>query len=257
MSQIIPYGAGKIVLTGSKYTLPVLLAQSLAFKNQIDERDIGDIVGYPLDEWVGRQPIGLRLSLQFFSNPAPPYTAQAGKRLVRVNLKVPDLDKTKIDWTIIKTACGLSGYQWGPYCCRVKLLCANGSYSQMAVYGGTPTAAINEMNSLLQLTTATVVQYSNPTESLLANGGQTTYLQKQPTQVYPGYMSILNSQKILDESNAEASTTGYQSLSGDFVRNRTRKIPLWISQAPPTFQQIVQEALTDRATGTTTTTTGN
>jgi hypothetical protein len=246
--HIVPYGGGKLVLTGTKRELPVILASTLAYKQMIDDRDIGDIVGYPVDEWVRKQPVMIRLSIMWMSVQYPPFTPLKGQKLVRSNCKIPDVDVTRLNWLSVKTAAGgAGGRQFGNFLATAKLQLKNGNISQMQVYGATQTGAINDLKKLQALSTSKIISLSCSNQIQDPTIVTDPRARKHQITVYPAYFAVLNSQKIIGESNLEATQTNYSTLTGDFVRHRTKKIPLWVSQASPTFQADIQEALRNRA----------
>ena len=69
--------------------------------------------------------------------------------------------------------------------------------------------------------------------------------------MYPGYFSILSSNKVINESNKEITLpfgTKNDNLSGTFRRKRTTKIPLHTEKEPGYVKELIREMLRDRGT---------
>jgi hypothetical protein len=243
--------ADTVRVKGNAQTLPGILSNLIAIHSLIENRDIGDFVGLPLEDIVRPQPITIKLTVFFYSEKEPPFQPQIGKRFVRSHCIIPDVKRNLLKWGDIKTACGgENGYMWGRFCANARL--ANRRIMQ--VYGASKQEAEERLRALAAFSSSEIETLSvseKLKEGITASG---KLLYKEPTRVYPAYFSVVNSQKILIESRREKqerenATDGkvVPTTSGNFLRTKTQKIPLWIKTEPTTANAIIREALKVRS----------
>lgn len=234
----------EIYLSGNEETIKPIITLIVAINHLINDKDIGQFVGSPLEENVRATPHTLRMKLIWFSKREPPFSASMGMRIVKAEYQIPDVNKKKLDWNIIKAAMGGNdGYQWGRFVASVNL--DNGR--QMQCYGATSTEADNQLERLLTLTTAKpltfgVTELKN--EGRRAKGAE---MNIQSERVYPAYMVLINSKrinKVEAKIRLEESKTKTRSkLRGDYLERGSQRVPMWQSKPPGNFKQIITKAL--------------
>lgn len=237
----------KVILTGYSILLKPVISQIAAIHQLIKNRDVGDIVALPLEEYVRAQPHTIKLTVFFYSIKAPPFKAKKGTKLTRASYNIPDVERAKLTWDAIKEACGGSnGYMWGRFRATANL--SNGR--QMQVYGSTEKEAEKRLKALLAFSSAKILTLSIAEEKKEGLRDTDKLMYKESTRIYPAYFSIISSEKIITESNREIidTTPGKvtPTLAGNFRRAKTRKIPLWIDKAPSNTQTIINEAIKTR-----------
>ena len=237
--EIVLAGKEKIVLAVNRTNYKSVVSQVVANRNLIENRDIGDFVGYPVEDYVRAKPETIKLTVFFFNFKTPPFTQKAGFRFVRATYNIPDVDKAKLDWLTIKNACGGNeGYTWGRFRATANL--SNGR--QMQVYGGSEEIAANLMRTLAEFSTAKILTLTVAEEKKQGRRAENQRMYKETTRVYPGFFSVLNYEKVVTEEGREYS--GFNAtLAGDFKRTRTKKIPLWVQKEPSNARAIIIEAL--------------
>lgn len=137
----------RIVLKGKAEMLKPIITQILALHQLIENRDIGEFTGYPIDEFVRHKTQKFKIKILFYSVPNPPWRGKEGK-FVRETYDIPDISRANIDWGKIKLACGgKNGYMWGRFRCTINL--DNGS--QIVVHGGSKPEAEERARAFLAL----------------------------------------------------------------------------------------------------------
>lgn len=196
-------------------------------------RDVGAIVGEPIEEAILRRPQSLRIMIQYRSVPRPPWVDRNGQRARSVTYTVPNLRRSALDWNLIKTAAGGDdGYTWGPF----RASCVTSSGSKIAVYGASAGIAEQRIRQLLTLSEDTISTLSISEEKTEGVKLENPSLIKRPTQVYPAYLSIYNRADLL-----QSAQTGRERLQS---RSAARaRIPLWVPVKPPDADRIIQEML--------------
>lgn len=223
-----------LIVTGPKKLLPLIITNLLATHQMIYERDIGEFVGQGMNEHVRSQPQALKLKLLFYSVQNPPWRPPQGE-LVRATYNVPFLNKAKINWTTIKSACGGdNGYMWGRFRCTANISDKDGNIRQMQVYGASENEAEQRLKTLLTLSEGQIVTLTNAEEKKEGKRATDKLLYKESTRVYPAYFTLVNSKKIIAESHNA-------TLSGNYYRSRSR-VALWTDSKPPDADEIIQEA---------------
>ncbi|GAX43446.1 hypothetical protein NIES4075_44590 [Tolypothrix sp. NIES-4075] len=222
----------RIVLAGSEELLKPVIVQTLTNYQLMENKDIGQWVGAPIDDYLRAKPQSLRLVIQFFSRKQPPYQSATGQSLVSATYAIPDIKRSKLDWQTIKTACGgVNGYMWGRYRCTGLL--DNGR--QMQVLGATPDEAEDRLKALLTLSTGTLLK--KPTISEDRQEDNTGSYLKQPTRIYPAYFTIMNQYKV-----PGALGSGIPMSSGSYIRKEDRLL-LWTDEEPFGYSERINELL--------------
>ncbi|MDF5706543.1 MAG: hypothetical protein PUP90_02385 [Nostoc sp. S4] len=237
--EIVLAGKEKIVLAVNRNNYRSVVSEVLANRNLIENRDIGDFVGLPVEDYVRAKVETIKLSVFFFNYQQPPFRERQGFRFVRVTYNIPDVNKAKLDWLTIKNACGgAEGYTWGRFRATANL--SNGR--QMQVYGGSDETAANMLRSLAAFSTAKILTMTVAEEKKEGRRAENKRMYKETTRVYPAFFSVLNFEKVVVEEQREYS--GFNAtLAGDFRRSRTKKVPLWVNKEPSNARAIITEAL--------------
>lgn len=237
MVEVIPNRSApteKIILTGPENLLKQDLVSTLSHYQLLDNRDVGQFVGEPLEDWLLAKPLALRVQFLLFPYESPPFWRDRRIKPTEVTISVPDVTRGKLDWETLKTACGgANGYSWGKYLALARL--DNGR--QMHVYASTEGEADQQMNRLLSLTSAQLVKLTINQEQNRGALAARPYLQKDPRRVYPAYVTIFNRQELMEGLDA-----GRRILRGNF-REKKARLPLWTPSKPGNFDQVVQEVL--------------
>lgn len=235
--------AEKFILNAKTTNAKELITELLAIRKLIENRDVGDIVATPVTEYVRASPHTIRLTVIFSSSKEPPFK---GKGIKQATYNIPDLTRTNANWTKIKTAMGgENGYLWGRFRATANL--SNGR--QACIYAGSKKEAEDRLKALLQLSSAKILTLSVTEEKKEGLRAKDKILYKPTIRMYPAYFSILNSKKIINESNREITLpfgTKNDNLSGTFKRVKTTKLPLWMNKEPSNIKGFIREMLRDR-----------
>lgn len=230
----------EIILSGTEETLKPIITLFLALYQLIENRDIGDIVAMPVHEYVRANPLTTKLCITYFSVKEPPYYGKKKDKIIRAIYNVPDVKHGALKWEAIKNAAGgANGYQWGRFKARANL--NNGR--EMSIYGGSAEIAEKQLKQLLTLSNAKIATLSITEEKKEGKRATDQGLYKPSTQMYPAYFSILNSEKIIIESNREQIMNARTTMSGTYKRTQTRRVPLWVKEKPGDCDAVIAEAL--------------
>lgn len=223
----------KIILAGPEPHVRAALPITLAHHQIIESRDVGQLVGQSLDDYVREKELTLRLRFQLYDRPSPPYGSSRDNPLQRVTVTVPDVKRSAINWFQLKFALGgPNGYLWGRFKARGRI--DNKRY--VTVYGGTENEAVDRLRAVMLLSDARI-QTINVTEEL-RDGERliNPQLRKEATRVYPAYVTIINRDRTL------AFDEGRASPDGRWVDRRAR-FDLWRNTEPAGFNEQVRELL--------------
>lgn len=224
----------KIVLAGYEPEVRAALPSVLAQHQMIEVRDVGQIVGQPLDDYVRARPFDkLRLKFKMFSFKSPPYSSRGEDRLVEVTVTVPNVDRSKLDWDRLIQVCGgRNGYLWGRYRCNAVL----DDGHRLSVYGATEEEAKDRLQQFLLLSESSVKTLSITEEKKTGARLENPKLYKETTRVYPGYVSIINKELT------NRMDLGRPSINGNYIK-RDARIDLWRNVKPPNFEDKIRELL--------------
>lgn len=224
----------KLILAGPESDIRGQLPAVLAHHQLIESRDIGQLIGQQLDDYVRAKPLeGLRLVFKMFNFKSPPYSRRGTQRLVEVTVTVPNVDRSKIDWDKLRLACGgANGYLWGRFRSRVELEDGH----TMSCYGGTPDEAEDRVRAFMALSESAMRTISGIEEKKEGVRLTNSKLYKETTRVYPGYVTIINRERTL------RNDLGNRSLDGNYIDKEAR-IDLWRGTKPPDFEEKIIELL--------------
>lgn len=203
----------KIALTGNQTLLQQSIQTVLGTHRMVHNRDVGQIVGQPAEDWLKGRYQRRKLTVVFKSKEKPPWVATNGESIKESTMTVPDVE-VGLTWREIKLAA--KPFTWGKYRATANL--DNGR--QMACYGATAAEAEEKLRELKQLTSAEILTLSVTEEKDRHPG-----LRKTPTRMYPAYATLL-----IRRSTAEIS--GSNDLTGTNYRQERIRIELWTDSEP-------------------------
>ena len=228
--------AERIVLKGRAEMLKPIITEILAIHQLIENRDIGEFCGSPLEDVVKAKFQPLKLKILFYSVSEPPWRPRSGSNnFVRATYHIPFVNRTKIDWETIKLAAGGSnGYMWGHWRATAGIV-HDGALGQMQIHGATEHEAETRLRALAALSDGKIVSLSITEEKKEGESATNPNLRKETTRVYPAYFTIVHSEKVISEF-------GRSTLRGKYKKDKFR-IPLWTSSKPDDANEIIREAL--------------
>lgn len=223
----------QIVLSGPQDLVVQNLETISANHFLLWNRDIGALVGEPIEETILRRPQSLRITINYRSEKTPPWVDQDGRRSQSVTYTIPSVKRSALDWGTIKAAAGGSnGYTWGPF--KANAILSGGS--MMRVYGASPASAEQRLRSLLTLSDEVIATLNISEEKIEGTKAANPSLIKRPKQVYPAFFSIYNRGDLLDSANSNQARI--QSRSSARAR-----IPLWVREEPADAKRIINDLL--------------
>ncbi|MBD2090375.1 hypothetical protein H6F67_10965 [Microcoleus sp. FACHB-1515] len=204
-----------ITIRGPQQLLKQNVQTALTAHRWVHNRDLGQLVGQPAEDWVQAGMQRRKLTIVFKSKEAPPWIAAPGQpRVKEVTYTIPE-PELGLTWQKIKTAA--KHYTWGKFRATANL--NNGR--QMAVYGATEAEAERKLRELLELSQGELLTLSVSEEK-----DRHPNLRKEAREMYPAYATLL-----IRRSTAEI--TGTNDLSGNNYAEELRRIELWPDQEPP------------------------
>lgn len=204
------------------------IQQTVTQYRALDNRDVGQIVGMPVQDYARVMPLGLRLKIKLYSVARPPYSRTGGRKLREVTVSIPDLKPGALDWEQIKAACGGSnGYLWG----RFKCICRLSNGRIFTVYANSESEARQRATAFLSLSTAEIETINVSEELKAAKRLEVPGLQKDAVQIYPAYFTVINRDRQL------AADLGRPTKNGRY-RDREERIELWPDRRPSNFAEI-------------------
>lgn len=210
-----------IVLKGSQQHLIRQIPQVLATHQLIYNRDVGEIVGQPAEDWARAKVQRRKLTLVFKSRPEPPWRSGPNQGRTReVTVTIPEA-KRGLTWQEIKTAA--RRWTWGKFRATAQLTTGR----QMVVYGATADEAEDKIREFMTLTTLEL-----STLSVTEEKDRNRNLRKLPTVMYPAYGSLLIRRPALEPE-------GRTDLDGDNYSNELRRFELWPSAEPPGMEILL------------------
>ena len=225
----------RLILSGTETEIQTQMMAAMATHNLIDNRDVGMWVGEPLRWDMRNKPPRFAIRIQFFNNPTPPFYS-GGETVREVTCTIPGIKRSKLDWETIKEACGgNNGYTWGRFLATANLENDQGEFAgKMMIYGGSENEAEKQLKRLLELSDYTIQTLSITEERREGKRANNRQLYKESTQVYPAYLTIINTEKVFREDQGDVT------LQGTYKRRRD-KILLWTPSKPPGFEEQIQE----------------
>lgn len=243
--------ATEVILSGNEETLKPIITQLIAMRQLLEDREIGQFMGYPIEDYVRRVPPTIKLNIVWFSLREPPFTQKYSRgKLIKVNYNIPDVKRALMKWKIIKEACGgNNGFLWGRF--RTTANLSNGR--QMQVYGASEKESREQLIRLVALSNAEIATITTAEEKREGRRAKDKWMYKESTRVYPAFFSIINTQKIINASNRnllapkpneirEGTQKRRSLLSGDYIQYGSTRIPLWIGKEPSTARRLIEAA---------------
>lgn len=199
----------------------------------VHNRDIGMVMGLPLEEYTRAKPQSLRIVIDCYSRNQPPYWRKTDD-LVWATITIPDCKREAVDWERIKAAAGgVNGYLWG----RFKGVANLSTGRRLILYAGSESEARDRLMAMLALSDAEMLTINITEEVRIGERLKKPKLQKDATRVYPGYFTILNRKEILDQEQGRTSTRQKN------FRDAKIRIPLWTQSAPENFNEMIAEIM--------------
>lgn len=198
----------------------------------VHNRDVGLLVGSPLDEYIKGKPQSLRLVINMFSRKEPPFYRGAQKDVRCVDITIPDVKRSKLDWEVIKRCVGgADGYLWGNFKANATLTGGR----VLRVFAATEKEAEYRVKALLELTDAEMLTLSITEEKKVGARLKQPKLFKEATRIYPGYFTVINREELLNPGGRATKTQNY--------RDKKARIPLWVTKEPPNCQRLISNLL--------------
>ncbi|MEM9118228.1 MAG: hypothetical protein AAGD09_10140 [Cyanobacteria bacterium P01_F01_bin.56] len=208
----------RIYVEGTEQDVKERTQQTITNLRVLGNRDVGEIVGQPIGEFLRAQPHRRKATIQFKDVPGRATTRPDRSRARYADYTIPDLEPV-ITWNELKRA--VRPYNWGEFRATANL--DNGR--QMAVYGGTALEAEDKLRDLLTLSTADIV-----TLSITQEKDRDVRVRKRLTRMYPYKLKLLVRRFDPDGSS-------YIDPQGNAFTDNNYTIPLWPDEEPPEFTQ--------------------
>lgn len=209
-----------IVLTGTQELAKQNIENTLALSRAVYDRDIGQVVGMPLPDFLRGGVQRRKLTIVWKSVERPPWTPAPGAEGVKeVSYTIPEVE-VGLTWNEIKLAART--WIWGRCRCTANLEGGR----QMSVYAATEQEAEDKLRELHQLCTKEIL-----TISVSREGDRHPNLRKEAVRMYPAYATLVVRRPTSD-------TGGIKDLSGQPYSTETVRIELWPSNEPFDFQPI-------------------
>jgi hypothetical protein len=203
----------QLILSGRTADLEESVIETLNNYRLISNRDVGQIVGMPAEDYLSAKPLRRQLTIVFKTKKEPPWKMPDGTQAKQREVTIPDAD-LGLTWAKIKLAA--KPYTWGKF--RATAHLDNGR--QMAVYGSSKSEAEKTLRRLAELSTAKILAL-NVTEEVEKRN---LNLKKQAMQVYPAYATLLVRRPTTGEGR---NFTDGTKLEEDRIR-----LDLWPNEAP-------------------------
>lgn len=208
-----------IVFTGGQDQVKTMIQTTIAQHRMLYNRDVGQIVGMPAEDWYKAKPQRRKLTIEFRDIEKPPFRKPNGKRVKMTTCAIPE-PKSNLSWATIKRAA--KPYNWGRFRCTANL--TNGR--QMAVYGATAQEAENKLRDLLELSTCEI-----STVSITEEKQRNPKLKKESVRVYP-YLGTMLVRK------PNIGTGGRTDLDGNSWDEAHATFELWTDTEPLSFDNV-------------------
>lgn len=218
----------RIILVGNEKLLRNDLVHTMAQHQLMDGKDIGEITGQPLEDYLNTRPQSQRLVLQFYSVPEPPFQRKTTPKVKRATYAIPDVNRAKMDWAKIKEACGgANGFLAGKYLATARL--DNGR--QLQVYGATEKEAVQQIKKFATLSTAEILTIHTSKREKEFKAIEQPDLIPNSIQLYPAYATLYVKRVDLDQ--------GRPNLDGKKRSERRYRIDLWRKEKPINVEQDI------------------
>lgn len=182
----------------------------IAHHQLIYNRDVGQIVGMPEQDYVSPRPQRRKLQIIFRGKQEPPWKLPDGKYAMTAEVNIPDVTPG-ITWQNLKTR--IKQYTWGKY--RVTAFLNNGR--QMRVHAVSYAEGEAQLKEYIQLSTAEIIRFHHGVTS--TDNPQDPSKNIVPQVVYPAYAKL-----VLGDIRADGSIRSKST--------QTQRINLWLDEEP-------------------------
>lgn len=182
----------------------------LAHHQLIHNRDVGQIVGMPEQDYVSPRPQRRKLKVIFRGKKEPPWRLPDGKYAMTAEVNIPDA-KPGISWQDLKST--IKQYTWGKY--RVTAHLNNGR--QMRVHAVSYGEGEQQLTEYIKLSTAEIIRFNHGVTE--TNNPEDPSRSIVPQVVYPAYAKLVLGDVRLDGTIRSKST-------------QTKRVNLWPDEAP-------------------------
>jgi hypothetical protein len=197
-------------------------------------RDIGLILGTPVEEYTKAKPQSLRIVIDLYSVKQPPFF-KSTQDFTWATVTIPDVKRSALDWNVIKAAVGgENGYLWG----RFRAVASLSTGRRLVVHGGSESEVESLVTRLLTLTDARLLTLNITEEKKVGERAAKKKLQKETRRVYPGYFTVLNREEMLEPTEGRASARQKN------YRDANARIPLYFKEAPANADDLIRRVLT-------------
>lgn len=210
-------------LTFSKVPQQLLypvVQQTLNQHRLVYNRDMGQIIGQPVQEWARARPQLRQLTIEFRDKPTPPWRHVGGKRSRTATYTIPDA-KFGLTWEEIKLYA--DSFMWGRFRATAQL----DNQRQMAIYGATASEANKKLKELLRLSTANIL-----TLAITEEEDRPVGLKKEPTRMYPAHGALLARRNSIDSNGRK--TIDNRTFDEEIIR-----FDLWTPSEPKNMPQLL------------------
>lgn len=210
----------KLILVGDEADLKTQIRETIVSHRLIANRDVGQIVGQPAEDWYRARPKRRQLVIIFNERSSPPWVLRDGKQSKRTTFTIPD-PKVNLKWAEIKRAA--KPYNWGRFRATANLR----SGRQLAIYAASPREAEEKLKDLMALTDQDIFTLSISEEKI-----RNTKIKKEATRMYPMYGNLLVRKESLD-------INGRTDLEGKTWKENHIRFALWTEKEPSNFKDII------------------
>jgi hypothetical protein len=203
----------QLILQAASNDLETETLSTLNNYRLIANRDVGQIVGQPAEDYLSAKPLRRQLTIILKKGKKEPPWRINSKNCKDVTVTIPDV-VVGLSWQRIKDAC--KPYTWGKFRATANL--DNGR--QMAIYASNKSEAERVLKRFLTLSTANPLSISVTEEVEKKN----IALKKEPVTVYPAYATLLVRRTTTGE--------GRDFLDGSKLAEDLVRVDLWMDQEP-------------------------
>lgn len=203
----------EMIITGAQIDVETETLSALNNYRLIANRDVGQIVGQPAEDYLTAKPLRRQLTIILKKGKKEPPWRIGSKNCKDVTVTIPDV-VVGLSWRRIKDAC--KPYTWGKFRATANL--DNGR--QMAIYASNKSEAERVLKRFLTLSTAKPLSISVTEEVEKKN----IALKKEPVQVFPAYATLLVRRTTTGE--------GRDFLDGSKLAEDLVRVDLWMDQEP-------------------------
>jgi len=226
------------------------------FYLEMEGRDIGAFLGYPIDEYSRQKPkTGVKLTLVFTTFKEPPFyksdrydRPERAPYFLKRQVTIAQPNRSIFEYQSLRNACGgSSGLSWGNWTARAYIASENdradGSIkglSQMVARGDSKQTAMTNLERFLALSDATVRTIHVTHQNARDEGGSSDrdrFLRS--FQIYPAWCFVENAALVRADDTRHG---GKPTLSGKLV-SKKNKLFLWSEREPSEFQSVLNELM--------------